>query len=381
MTVWDSLVGQVRAIEAMKAAAAGHGMSHAWLFTGPPGSGRSNAAVALAAALQCEEGGCDACHTCHTVQAGTHADVTVVRTEKLSIGVDEVRDLVRRSALAPVGRRWQVMIVEDADRLTEQACNALLKAIEEPTERTVWMLCAPTVEDVLPTIRSRCRLVTLATPSAEDVAAFLVRADDIDPGLAAYAARASQGHIGRARALARDEATRNRRREVVSIPAKLTSLGACMTAAANLAEVTKEEADVVTSRLDEREKADLDTAYGVVERGRRPRDYAPALAALERGQKTRAKRRQLDVVDRGLMDLVSVYRDAITLATGASGALVNEEIRGDIAEIVRSSTPELNLRRIQWIFDAREQMLEFNVQPALALESMMLALKVPEGSR
>jgi DNA polymerase-3 subunit delta' len=381
MTVWDSLVGQVRAIEAMKAAAAGHGMSHAWLFTGPPGSGRSNAAVALAAALQCEEGGCDACHACHTVQAGTHADVTVVRTEKLSIGVDEVRDLVRRSALAPVGRRWQVMIVEDADRLTEQACNALLKAIEEPTERTVWMLCAPTVEDVLPTIRSRCRLVTLATPSAEDVAAFLVRADDIDPGLAAYAARASQGHIGRARALARDEATRNRRREVVSIPAKLTSLGACMTAAANLAEVTKEEADVVTSRLDEREKADLDTAYGVVERGRRPRDYAPALAALERGQKTRAKRRQLDVVDRGLMDLVSVYRDAITLATGASGALVNEEIRGDIAEIVRSSTPELNLRRIQWIFDAREQMLEFNVQPALALESMMLALKVPEGSR
>jgi DNA polymerase-3 subunit delta' len=381
MTVWDSLVGQVRAIEAMKAAAAGHGMSHAWLFTGPPGSGRSNAAVALAAALQCEEGGCDACHACHTVQAGTHADVTVVRTEKLSIGVDEVRDLVRRSALAPVGRRWQVMIVEDADRLTEQACNALLKAIEEPTERTVWMLCAPTVEDVLPTIRSRCRLVTLATPSAEDVAAFLVRADDIDPGLAAYAARASQGHIGRARALARDEATRNRRREVVSIPAKLTSLGACMTAAANLAEVTKEEADVVTSRLDEREKADLDTAYGVVERGRRPRDYAPALAALERGQKTRAKRRQLDVVDRGLMDLVSVYRDAITLATGASGALVNEEIRGDIAEIVRSSTPELNLRRIKWIFDAREQMLEFNVQPALALESMMLALKVPEGSR
>jgi DNA polymerase-3 subunit delta' len=381
MTVWDSLVGQVRAIEAMKAAAAGHGMSHAWLFTGPPGSGRSNAAVALAAALQCEDGGCDACHACHTVQAGTHADVTVVRTEKLSIGVDEVRDLVRRSALAPVGRRWQVMIVEDADRLTEQACNALLKAIEEPTERTVWMLCAPTVEDVLPTIRSRCRLLTLATPSAEDVAAFLVRADDIDPGLAAYAARASQGHIGRARALARDEATRNRRREVVSIPAKLTSLGACMTAAANLAEVTKEEADVVTSRLDEREKADLDTAYGVVERGRRPRDYAPALAALERGQKTRAKRRQLDVVDRGLMDLVSVYRDAITLATGASGALVNEEIRGDIAEIVRSSTPELNLRRIQWIFDAREQMLEFNVQPALALESMMLALKVPEGSR
>jgi DNA polymerase III subunit delta' len=381
MSVWDNLVGQARAAETMRAAAAGHGMSHAWLFTGPPGSGRSNAAVALAAALQCERGGCDECHACHTVRAGTHADVTVVRTEKLSIGVDEVRDLVRRSALAPVGRRWQILVVEDADRLTDQACNALLKAIEEPTERTVWMLCAPTVEDVLPTIRSRCRLLNLATPTAEEVAAFLVREDGVADGLAAYAARASQGHIGRARALARDEATRNRRREVVTIPARLTSLGACMASAADLAEVTKEEADLITSRLDQGEKADLDTVYGVVERGRRPRDYAPALAALERAQKTRAKRRQLDVVDRSLMDLVSVYRDAIAEATGADGPLVNEEIRGDVAELVRSSTPELNLRRIAWIFEAREQMLEFNVPVPLALESMMLALKVPEGSR
>ena len=181
-------------------------MSHAWLFTGPPGSGRSNAAVAFAAALQCEDAGCGECHACHTVLSGTHADVTVVRTEKLSIGVDEVRDLVRRAALAPVGRRWQILIVEDADRLTEQACNALLKAIEEPTDRTVWMLCAPTVEDVLPTIRSRCRLVTLSTPVTADVADFLVRRDGVDAGLASYAARASQGHIGRARALARDEA-------------------------------------------------------------------------------------------------------------------------------------------------------------------------------
>jgi len=149
-----------------------------------------------------------------------------------------------------------------------------------------------------------------------------------------------------------------------------------MTAAANLTEVTKEEADLITGRLDEREKADLDAAYGVVERGRRPREYAPALAALERGQKTRAKRRQLDVVDRGLMDLVSVYRDAVALATGG-GALVNEELRKDIETIVRTSTPELNLRRIGWIFDAREQMLEFNVPVPLAVESMMVALKAP----
>jgi DNA polymerase-3 subunit delta' len=377
-TVWDSLVGQRRVIAALRAAASGHGMSQAFLFTGPPGSGRSNAAIAFAAALQCEEQppGCGTCHSCHTVLPGSHADVTGVRTEKLSLGVDEVRDLVRRAALSPAGRRWQVTIVEDADRLTDQAANALLKAIEEPTDRTVWMLCAPTVEDLLPTIRSRCRLVTLTTPSPEEVADFLSRVDGVDPALASYCARASQGHIGRARALARDEGARHRRKEVVSMPAGLTSLAACMNAAQNLVETTQEEADLITGELDARERVDLDTSYGVVERGRRPREYAPALAALERAQKTRAKRRHLDVVDRSLMDLVSVYRDAIALATGG-GSLVNEELRRDIETIVRTSTPELNLRRIGWIFDAREQMLEFNVPVALAVESMMVALKAP----
>jgi DNA polymerase III subunit delta' len=380
-SVWDTLVGQRRAVASLRGAADGHGMSHAFLFTGPPGSGRSNAAIAFAAALQCEEQppGCGTCHSCHTVLAGSHADVTVVRTDRLSIGVDEVRELVRRSALAPVGRRWQLMIVEDADRLTDQAATALLKAIEEPTDRTVWMLCAPTVEDLLPTIRSRCRLVTLSTPSAEEVADFLVRSDGVDPALASYCARASQGHIGRARALARDEGARNRRKEVVSIPARLTSLASCMNAAQNLVETTQEEADLLTGELDARERADLDTSYGVVERGRRPREYAPAAAALERAQKTRAKRRHLDVVDRGLMDLVSVYRDAIAVATGAGIALVNEEIRPEVDHLVRTSSPELNLRRIGWIFDAREQMLEFNVPVPLALESLMVALKAPAG--
>ncbi len=380
MTVWDNLVGQRAVVEALSRAAGGRGMSHSWLFTGPPGSGRSNAAIAFAAALQCEQAGCGECHACRTAMGGSHADVSVIRTQKLSIGVDEVRDLVRRAALAPVGRRWQVLIVEDADRLTDQACNALLKAIEEPTDRTVWMLCAPTVEDVLTTIRSRCRLVSLTTPTAEEVAGFLVRTEGVGDALASYAARASQGHIGRARALARDEDTRNRRREVVSLPVRLTTLGACMTAATNLTEVTKEEADALTGELDAREKADLDASYGVVERGRRPREYSPALSAMEKAQKTRAKRRHLDVVDRSLMDLVSVYRDALAVAVGAPGRLVNEEIRGDVDQIVRGSTPELNLRRIGWIFEAREQMLEFNVPVPLALESMMVALKVPEGS-
>ncbi len=351
-------------------------MSHAWLFTGPPGSGRSNAAIAFAAGLQCEQGGCGECHSCHEVDVGSHPDVRVTRTEKLSIGVDEVRDLVRSSALAPVSNRWQVLIVEDADRLTDQAANALLKAIEEPTERTVWLLCAPTVEDVLPTIRSRTRLVVLATPSVEDVTDFLVRTEGLGVETASYAARASQGHIGRARALARDEDTRRRRREVVAIPARLVSLGACMAAAADLNDLAKEEADALTSDHDEREKTDLDRAFGVVERGRRPREYAPALRDMEKAQKARAKRRHLDVVDRGLMDLISVYRDVMALQLGAQSELVNEELRGDIVALANATSAEQSLARIEAVFEAREQMLEFNVPPLLALESMMIALRV-----
>jgi DNA polymerase-3 subunit delta' len=375
--VWQRLVGQRAAVRVLARAAAGE-MTQSWLFTGPPGSGRSNAAIAVAAALQCEQGGCGECQSCRTVLAGSHADVSVTRTEKLSIGVDDVRELVRRASLSPVGRRWQIMIVEDADRLTEQAGNALLKAIEEPSGRTVWLLCAPTVEDVLPTIRSRCRLVVLSTPSPDDVATFLQQHDGVSDAVAAFAARASQGHIGRARALARDETTRNRRREVVSLPTRLTSLGACMNAAANLHDVTKEEAAVITAELDAREKKDVDEAHGVVERGRRPRSYAPALRELEKNQKLRAKRRHLDVIDRGLMDLVSVYRDTIALQTGAGwpGSLINEEMRGELERLARDSTPEENLRRIEAVFAAREQMLEFNTAPLLALEAMMVALQL-----
>jgi DNA polymerase-3 subunit delta' len=375
MTVWDDLVGQGRVIARLKLAVAGD-MTHAWLFTGPPGSGRSNAAIAFAAALECEDGGCGTCHSCHNVAVGSHPDVRVTRTEKLSIGVDDVRELVRIAALAPVGRRYQVMIIEDADRLTEPAANALLKAVEEPNARTVWLLCAPTVEDVLPTIRSRTRLVVLATPSSAEVADFLVARDQVDAQVASYAARASQGHIGRARALARDEDTRNRRHGVVVIPAGLTDLRACMAAAANLNDLAKEEADSLTGSHDAREKDDLDRAYGVVERGRRPREYAPALRDLEKSQKTRAKRRHLDVVDRGLMDLVSVYRDVLTLQLGAASEMVNEEIRADVERLAASTTAEDNLRRIDAVFEAREQMLEFNVPPMLALESLIVALRV-----
>src|SRR4051794_17457287 len=228
-TVWSDLVGQEPVVETLRAAVAsaggdGRSMTHAWLFTGPPGSGRSNAALAFAAALQCEAGGCGHCQSCDTARAGSHPDITVITTEGLSIGVEDIREYVRASSLRPALGRWQLLIVEDADRLTEKAAGALLKAIEEPSKHTVWMLCAPSAEDVMITLRSRSRSVILRTPGTAAIAGLLVQRDGIEPAMAHAMAAASQGHIGRARGLARDPKARERRTSILSIPASMHTL-------------------------------------------------------------------------------------------------------------------------------------------------------------
>ena len=376
MTVFDALVGQAPAIATLQAAARGHGMSHAWLITGPPGSGRSNAAVAFAAALQCEQAGCGECEACRTSLAGSHPDVLVQRTERMIISVDLAREWVLRAALKPVRGRWQIMVVEDADRLNEQANNALLKAIEEPHPRTVWLLCAPHTTDVLPTIRSRSRVLQLTTPRIEDVTRFLVERHDVPAALAAHCARAAQGHIGRARALATDETVRNRRREVITLPTRLRGLGDCMSAAADIAELAKQDGADLIDAFRTQELKNVEMVYGEDRKARATASARAAVGQLEKEVKARERRAVNDSVDRVLMDLVSVYRDVILLQHGSTIPLVNEEVRADLAELGRRTTPESNLRRIDAIYTAREQMLEFNTPPLLALESMMVALRV-----
>lgn len=385
MTVWDDLVGQQSVIERLQRALSGHGMTHAWLFTGPPGSGRSNVAKAFAAALQCEAGtGCGECEQCRLAITGSHPDVTWVKSETRMLYVDDMRDLVVSAAKFPALGRWQIVVIEDADRLgtpeNPRTGNALLKAIEEPTPRTVWLLCAPTRADVLPTISSRSREVTLATPTVPEITGFLARGD-VDLAMASFAARASQGHIGRARALATDERTRGRRRDVVSLPAKMTSIGACMAAATNIHDIAKEETAAITEETENAEVEQLHAIFGSERKDLAGRAFKAAFAALERIQKQKAKRRIMDVIDRCLMDLVSVYRDAIAWSVQAPGHLVNEEIRADVATIARAASPEQLLRMIDAVFEAREQMLEFNVPPQLALEGMTVALRLPSGRR
>ena len=377
MTVWADLVGQSKAVQVLSRAVDGgaHAMTHAWLITGPPGSGRSNAARSFAAALQCPDGGCGVCQTCRTALSGAHPDVTLVRTEQLSIGVDEVRELVRRAAMSPTVGRYQVLVVEDADRVTERGADALLKSIEEPAPKTVWLLCAPTPDDVVVTIRSRCRSVHLATPSNAAVAELLVRRDGVPSELAAYAARVAQGHIGRARMLARHESARIRRADLLKLPSRLVSLPDCLTAAANLVEAASDEAAATTSELDAREKAELSEALGMGTKGARPRNAQAALRELDEQQKARAKRLQRDALDRVLTELTTYYRDVLCVQTGVSVELINAELRPEIERLAHQDPPESTLRRIDAILQCREA-LEGNVAPLLAMESMLIAIAI-----
>ncbi|SNR35259.1 DNA polymerase III subunit delta' [Actinomadura mexicana] len=377
MSVWDDLVGQETVIAQLSSAAGRTGgLAHAWLFTGPPGSGRVTAARAFAAALQCTETprGCGHCASCHQVLQGTHADVEVVRPQGLSFGIRDARALVLRASSSPSGSAQQIVLFEDADRATEGAANALLKAIEEPPPRTVWLLCTPSPEDLLVTIRSRCRLVTLQTPPIAAIADFLVQRDGVERDTAEVVARAAQGHISRARRLASDPRMRRVREQVVAVPRRLTGVSAAVAAAETLVSAAKAERDAQTAELNDVETSALRKALGESEKGRMPRGTAGALKELEDRQKSRATRILRDALDRTLLDLASYYRDVLTLQLGAGSELVNIELGPELRSAAGDGRPEDTLRRLDAIMDCRER-LAANVNPQLAFEALTLALR------
>ncbi len=395
--VFDRLVGQHEAVATLSAAARAAAMSvrgesppagvmtHAWLFTGPPGSGRSVAARAFAAALQCRDGGCGTCADCHQTIAGTHTDVRFVVPEGLSISVREMRALVWRAAGAPVGGRWQVVLIEDADRLTEQAGNALLKAIEEPSPRTVFLLCAPSThpDDISVTIRSRCRVVTLRTPAADAIAAMLV-GEGHAANMAAWAAAAAQGHIGRARWLARDEMARQRRAAVLAVPRRLTGVGACFDAARALVDAAEAEAKTAMSEVDAKERTELEVALGAGGTGKgataAARGTTAALKELEERQKVRQKRALRDALDRALIDLAGFYRDVLVRRLTAPVAAVHGDATDDVGRAAAAWSPESTLRRLEAVLECRTA-IDANVKPQIAVEAMMVTLWHPEAAR
>ncbi|WP_030668108.1 DNA polymerase III subunit delta' [Streptomyces cellulosae] len=399
MTVWDDLVGQEKVSEQLDAAArdadafvtaaaadvpppATSKMTHAWLFTGPPGAGRNQAARAFAAALQCVSPdralggspGCGFCDGCHTALVGTHADVTTVAAVGTQILADDMRDTVRKSFTSPATGRWQVILVEDAERLNEKSANAVLKAVEEPAPRTVWLLCAPSIEDVLPTIRSRCRHLNLSTPSVEAVADMLVRREGVEPAAAMAAARATQGHVDRARRLATDPAARERRAAVLKLPLRVDDIGGCLRAAQELVDAAAEDAKQLAEEMDGKETDELKAAMGASQGGRMPRGTAGVMKDLEDRQKRRRTRTQRDSLDLALTDLTAFYRDVLALQLGSRVAIANTDAEDVLERLARAGSPESTLRRIEAIAACRDA-LDRNVAPLLAVEAMTMALR------
>lgn len=374
--VWSELLGQPEAVSQLRQAVANKdsGLQHAWLITGPPGSGRSNAAAAFAAALLCESGGCGDCKSCRMVGLGSHPDVTVLATEKVIISIEEIRSLVAASYFGGSISKYQIMIIEDADRMAERSSNVLLKTLEEPPAGTIWILCAPSEADMLPTIRSRVRRVALKQPSSQTVADLLVARDGISPSLALQVAAEAQGHIGMALRLATSTDARARRKETLVAAMHIDSIPKAMFTAERWLELARKDADALTAEKDTEERTALLATLGIPEAGTVPPALRADIKALEEGQKRRATRSLRDGIDRILVDLMSLYRDVLIINLGAEAELVNADLRSQIVELAATSTASEVITKLEALAQARVR-ISSNVRDLMVLESLAVALR------
>jgi DNA polymerase-3 subunit delta' len=374
--IWRELFGQADAIAQLEQAVNNRdqGVQHAWLMTGPPGSGRSNMAVAFAAALLCADGGCGTCRSCTLAMSGNHPDIEVLTTEKVGISIEEVRNLVLSAQMGGSMGRYRVMIIEDADRMAERSSNVLLKALEEPPPGTVWILCAPSEADMLPTIRSRVRRITLKTPAVEEVAQLLVERDSIDRALAMTVAAEAQSHIGMARRLATSADARGRRKDTLVAALDINSVTSAMFTADRWIDLARRDAEALTTERDAGEREELLRVLGVEDTSKLP-PYARAdVKALEESQKRRATRSLRDGLDRILVDLLSLYRDVLMLQLLAEVPLVNEGLKSQISSVANRSTAQQTLEKLRQIELARTR-IAANVKDQIVLEALAVNLR------
>lgn len=374
--VWQELAGQPEAVHQLSQAVAhrDNGVHHAWLFTGPPGSGRSNLAQSFAAALLCPDQGCGQCQSCRMVMGGGHPDVSVLATERVVISIDEIRALVATSYVGSSLGKYRVLIIEDADRMAERSSNVLLKALEEPPANTIWILCAPSEADLLPTIRSRVRRIALKVPSVQDVANLLVTRDGVTPELALQTAAESQSHIGMARRLATDAEARARRKETLVAALNIRGVSSAMFAAERWLDIAKKDAEALTTERDAVEREAMLRTMGLEPGAAIPAGLRTEVKALEEAQKRRATRSLRDGIDRILVDLLALYRDVLTVQLGAQVPLVNANLNDQICELAEESTAAVTLNRLDAIAQTRVR-IDSNVRDLMALEALAVVLR------
>ena len=381
MSVWDSLVGQKPVIDMLSRIAQGDPsqITQSWLICGPPGSGRSNMARAFAAALESPDHGMSAEPTRVTQQvlAGTHPDVTVLTTNKVTIGIDQVREIITTSEQMPATAPWRIIIIEDVDRMLDRTTNVLLKEIEEPAEHCIWLLCAPSAQDVLPTIRSRTRIVNLAVPSTQAVAGFLTSTTNVEPKVAQRAARLAEGHIGIAKLYATDERVMSARDELVVGVLNLARASDAVLLAGNLIDNAKAQAEADANRITAGQEAEFRRINGLAPSDRIPPKLRGAFNQIAKKDdvKRLVTRRTRDVLDRALNSIASIYRDVAVLQNNAedSVGLINLENRSSITELSVRLNRAGAVTRLDEVAHARKR-LAGNGNPLLVFESLFCAL-------
>lgn len=381
MSVWDSLVGQKPVIDMLSRIAQGDPsqITQSWLICGPPGSGRSNMARAFAAALESPDHGMSAEPTRVTQQvlAGTHPDVTVLTTNKVTIGIDQVREIITTSEQMPATAPWRIIIIEDVDRMLDRTTNVLLKEIEEPAEHCIWLLCAPSAQDVLPTIRSRTRIVNLAVPSTQAVAGFLTSTTNVEPKVAQRAARLAEGHIGIAKLYATDERVMSDRDELVVGVLNLARASDAVLLAGNLIDNVKAQAEADANRITAGQEAEFRRINGLAPSDRIPPKLRGAFNQIAKKDdvKRLVTRRTRDVLDRALNSIASIYRDVAVLQNNAedSVGLINLENRSSITELSVRLNRAGAVTRLDEVAHARKR-LAGNGNPLLVFESLFCAL-------
>jgi len=374
--VWQELLGQPEAIDQLRRVVEDKdsGFQHSWLFTGPAGSGRSTLARAFAAALQCEKDGCGDCTSCKLIAADAHPDVRMLATDKVIISIEEVRQLVQFADLGSSLGEYRIVIIEDADRMTERTSNVLLKALEEPQPKTLWILCAPSAADMLPTIRSRTRNVVLRLPSTEEVAQLLVQRDGVKEELALASSRQAQQHVGMARRLALSADARKRRMDTLREIIGIKNLSGAMATAERLLGFAKKDAESSSEEKNLQERTKLLEAYGI-EDEKIPANLRSEFRQLEENQKRRNTRALRDGIDRIFTDMESLFRDILSLQLGTNSPLINQELAQEIQLRANSTSAENSVGVLEAISTARSR-IDANVRDLVVLESLCTKLIV-----
>ena len=373
--VFRDVVSQPEAVEQLLGSIGqGKDVHHAWLFTGPPGSGRSQLALAFAASLLCADGGCGSCNSCQMIQSRNHPDVQVLNTERVLISIDEVTEFIEKSIQMPAIGKYRIMVIEDADRMSERTSNLLLKSLEEPPKGTIWMICAPSEADLLPTIRSRVRRVQLKVPTVEAVAQLLVEKYGIGLQLAQQSAAQAQSHVGMARRLASNAGARDRRSQALKAVLSITDIPSAMAVSDTLAKLAESDGAQLTAEQDEAERKALFLAMGVSEESKLNPSSRAQLRRLEESQKRRATRSKRDGLDRILIDLMGLYRDVLTVQLGAGEPLINVDLVQEISKLANESTQAQSIHNIEEIEKVRNRM-ERNVRDVYLLDSLAVTFR------